>query len=411
MKRWSRVLIILLLISGSSGVAAEESELSRRGVDFARAYLSPNAYTYRPNRVATERAASTVAVTGHLLLEAYLVSRDERFLNAARIAADSVSAHGDQNGDGKIGWGRFWGTNSASPSMPGDGSNTTFAMGCELRRNRPYDDEMYDNGRIGHFLLDMHKVTGNQTYLDSTRRMLDDTMDQGSATPDGIGFYYFKTIGPCDRGWHVKNINMLMAVPVALMAERTGDQRYWRRLRAMMHVELAEIRRSAQGRPIPNLGYYAIHTMREKPQQGTYVARAQSTDPELAVTCNPKTASGESCTEHIGLEARAIDVIRRSLPNARDIGTASDLLTLMAGHELRDTELCSGPKMPSGRPRSQTYCAAYYCALRQLKGDYVRLCLERTAERRNFSPDLVLGIFWGRADRFPLKAPPIGTPR
>jgi hypothetical protein len=373
----------------------------------ARYGTAASSYTYQPQPRpdGSERAASTVAITGHILLEAHAAGGGAIYLDKARTAGDSLLAHPDMNGNGTTGWGRYWAKAAGSPSIPGDGSNTTFSIGCTLAPNKPYDDEMYDNARVGHFLLDLHLATKDPRYLAATRKMLDDTWNDGEATPEG-GFYYNKTVGACDRGWHVKNVNMLMAVPMALMAKITGERKYQDRIAAMMRAETIEVRREVNGRPAPNLGYYAVQTMREHPTQGTYVQRAQTTDTGTAIRCNPKTGSGDSCWKHLGLEARSIDLVNRILGHEH-LATMADVKTVMADVVGTDRALCGADKSPTGFPRNWSHCAAYYCALRRLDDGWSKLCLER-ALPQNLTPDIALGLFWGRPDRFSAVA---GQPR
>jgi hypothetical protein len=388
--------VVVLLSGRAAAQTTVETDISARALVYAERYLQPKFYTYQPQAASDERAASTVAVTAHILLEAWRVNAQATYLAAARVAGDSLIGNPDVKHTGKTGWGRFWDKDGGA-SMPGDGSNTSFAMGCPLARNKPYDDEMYDDARIGHFLLDLYLATKDQRYLDVTRKMLDDTWDIGEATPDG-GFFYYKTIGACDRGWHVKNVNMLMAVPVALMAKITGEHRYHDRLAAMMLAERMEVRRMINGQPAPNLGYYAVQTMREHPTQGTYVARAQTVDLNAPVRCNPKTGSGDSCWRHLGLEARSIDLVNRILGH-EELATADDVRIVMSDVVATDTALCGADKSPAGYARSWTHCAAYYCALRRLEAGWAQLCLDRTRPD-TMTPDLGLGLFWGRPDRW-----------
>ena len=400
-----RILILGFCVSlfASAEVCADDSapieaELVAAALASAGKYASDRkSYVYEPRADVSERAASTVAVTGHLLLEAFLAVHERQFLQKAKSAADSLVAQADMNRDGFVGWGRYWSKSEGTPSRPGDGSNTTFSIDCALERNKAYDDEMYDNARIGHFLLDLYDVTKDPRYLQSARRMVDDTWGIGEKDSNG-GFFYYKTAGMCDRGWHVKNVNMLMAIPIALLVRITGEAKYRKRLEAMMKAEQIEVRRTIDGRPAPNLGYYSVQTMRDHPTQGTYVSRAQTTDLTGAISCNPKTSSGESCTAHLGLEARAIDIVLRT--SGPDLATVSDIEILMAGHEARDGEMCTTPTTALGRPRSVTYCAAYYCALRHLEARYTGLCLARTRSLGALTPDVVLGLFWGRSGRF-----------
>lgn len=402
---FARIVIAAMLCSVGPATAQTPQTIERELMDLAigllGSYGHPASYTYVPHRDAKERAASAVAITGHVLLEGYLVTRDEKWLVKMRIAADSLLAAADLNGNGTTGWGRYWAKIDGAPSMPGDGSNTSFVMGCTLDRNKAYDDEFYDNARIGHFLLALHEVTGDRRYLDAVRRMIDDTWEFGERTASDDGFYYYKTIGACDRGWHVKNINMLMAVPMGMLAKATGEPKYRQRFEAMLRAETDELRRTtANGVAAPNLGYYAVDTMRRHPTQGTYVARAQTTDLGRAIACNPKTGAGESCTAHLGLEARAVDVAIRTT-GRYDLASESDIRLLMSGHEARDGDVCVGVGRASTTLRNGTYCAAYYCAFRRNTADYVRRCHERTVDRKWVTPDVMLGIFWGRADRFP----------
>jgi hypothetical protein len=188
---------------------------------------------------------------------------------------------------------------------------------------------------------------------------------------------------------------------MALLAKITGEKKYRERLEGMMKAQRSEIRRVVNGRPAPNLGYYAIQTMVEKPTQGTYVSRAQTTDLSTTISCNLKTGSGDSCTRHLGLEARSIDLVGRILGTGA-LGSTDDVKTIMSGALDRDEELCANEKTPLGLARSWTHCAAYYCALRRLDSRYQTLCEERV-EKATMTPDILLGIFWGRQDRFQQK--------
>lgn len=400
---WGLVATIVVVLSSlatdsATAESADETEakLRERALSGAAKYLRIS-NVYAPQAVSRERAASIVAVTSHVLLEAFLATNNQLYLDKAKKAADTIIRYPDMNQNGTYGWGRYWSKIEGSQSQPGDGSNTTFAIGCSLEKNKPYDDEMYDNARIGHFLLELYEVTRIPSYLEAVRRMIDDTWEVGERNRDG-GFFYFKTIGLCDRRWHVKNVNMLMAIPIALLARITGEPKYRERLKAMTRAELAEVRRMIDGKPAPNLGYYGVETMRDHPTQGTYVSRAQTTDLAGPISCNSKTGSGESCTAHLGLEARAIDIVLRT----SDLGllAVDDIKTIMAGHEARDDEMCARPTTALGRTRSITYCTAYYCALRHLEPRYLELCAERTKQFGASTPDIVLGLFWGRSDRF-----------
>lgn len=390
------ILILTDMAWATTISAVREDEYRKLALSQAKIYVRPALYIYAPHSDSKERAASTVAVSGHILLEAYLASGDKSWLDKARASGDSLIAHPDMNGDGAWGWGRYWPADPGRPSFDGKGGNTSFVMGCIAPRNKAYDDEIYDDARVGHFLLDLYLATSDRRYLAATQRMIDDTWHYGETTPGG-GFYYYKTIGACDRGWHVKNINMLMAVPMAQLAKVTGDAKYRLRLRAMLRAEAAELDRTVDGKPAPNFGYYAVQTMLRRPTQGTYVSRAQTTDLRGPIRCNDQTGSGLSCAQHIGLEARSIDLVDRILGD-KDAELRHEAQALMAELRRDDPALCGAEKTAKGYSRNWTACAAYYCALRRLSPDYNALCRERAA--KEIKPDTVLGLFWGRPDRF-----------
>lgn len=391
---------LLFVVSGSLSILHAtdvEPQLVARALEAVSRYDRPQFYNYRPRSDASEHAASTVAIIGNILLEGYRIRGTERWLEHARIAADTLISHSDMNADGKVGWGRFW--KLSGPSGDAIGGNTTFALDCTLPRNRAYDDELYDDARIAQFLLELYQSTDDARYLKSAQEVIENTWDVGEPTQGGAGFAYFKTIGPCDRGWHVKNINVLMAVSLAMLAKVTGDQRYWRRLEAVMMEERAQIRRTVDGRLAPNLGYLGVETMIKKPTKGGYVTRAQTKDLSTAIACNDATRTGESCTQHLGLEARSIDLVLR-LTRRADLGSTSDVEIVMEGHLSLDAKLCSSDRVPY-RSVNSTYCAAYQCALRRLRPEYANLCLKRTEDPASATPDVVLGLFWGRPGRFP----------
>lgn len=389
---------LLFVVFGSpSTLRATDAEqlLLTRALEAVGRYDRAKFYTYQPRFDASEQAASTVAIIGNVLLEGYRIRGTEIWLEHARIAAETLIAHSDMNGDGKVGWGRFW--KLSGPSGDAIGGNTSFALDCTLPRNKAYDDELYDDARIAQFLLELHQTTDDVRYLKTAQEVIDNTWEVGEATQNGAGFAYFKTIGACDRGWHVKNINVLMAVPLAILAKVTGDHKYWKRLEAVMLEERSQIRRTVDGRLAPNLGYVSVETMMKKLTQGGYVARAQTTDLSNAVSCNMTTRTGESCTQHLGLEARSIDLVLR-LTGRPDLGSTSDVEVVMEGHLSLDAKLCSSDRVPY-KSANPTYCAAYQCALRRLRPEYADICLRRTEDRTAATPDVVLGLFWGSPRR------------
>jgi hypothetical protein len=376
---------------GKAQAADREAAYRADALKAAAAYDRPASYTYAPRHDPSEVAASTVATNAFILLEAYRADGASHWLDHARIAGDTLIAHGDMNGDGKVGWGRYW--KLSGPSGDDRGGNTTFASGCTLARNQAYDDELYDDARITQFLIELYRTTKDPRYLAAAKAAIDATWGQGESEAAGRGFAYYKTIGPCDRGWLVKNVNMLMAVPIASLATITGEGKYRERAEKMLWLEHAELNRTANGRPAPNLGYYDTETMASHPKQ-IYVRSAQTTDRDQPIVCNMATGSGESCVEHLGLEARSLALTERSL--GRDASSyRSDVLTLMRAADTHDAELCASERTKLGHARNETSCVAYNCMFRRLDVHFDDLCYSRVTAWGAKSEDTILGLFWG----------------
>jgi hypothetical protein len=379
-RRIAILALATLFLAGASHAIDREDDLARRAINAAARLAGRNLALYEPSRSPKERAASTVAVNGHVMLEAYRSGGGLSFLHAARQAGDSLIAHADMNGDGQTGWGRYW------KSDLGDGGNTAFDTGCALELNRAYDDELYDIARIAHFLIALAATTEEERYLATARAAIDATWEDGEATLGGAGFAYFKTEGACDKGWQVKNINMLMAVPIALLARATGEAKYEERARQMLAAERAEIEAG-------NLGYHARETAKERAgAPGKYIERAQI-EKDGGIVCNPETGAGDSCAYHLGLEARSLALAGLALGEPKETWRG-DVMKIMSGLEARDADLCLGEVNAKGRAPNLTACAAYYCVFRYFEPRFDERCLTRTAAPAPLSQDTLLGIFW-----------------
>lgn len=396
MYRLSLAMLLALIIGGANAGAdpLREAEYAALALKAAKSYLPDRYVKYKPHHNPHEVAASTVAINAHVLLEAYLVEKSDHWLKQAQVAADSLLTHSDVNGDGKIGWGRYW----ALPGPSGDkaGGNTPFILGCPYLRNSPYDDELYDDARIGHFLVALYDVTKEPKYLDAVRQMVEDTWALGEETLGGRGFAYFKTSGACDRGWHVKNINLLMAIPLAYLARETREDRYQRRAEQIVADYRSQLERRVNGSPAPNLGYYAVETaVAQAGALGSYVERAQVQAPDGSIQCNMNNSSGESCVAHLGLEARSLAVAETYLGRPADHYRPL-VRVLLTAMERTDVERCTSERTALGRPRNSTACAAYYCFFRSLESRFDDYCYSRIGEWGLRRQDIILGLFWGR---------------
>jgi hypothetical protein len=192
----------------------------------------------------------------------------------------------------------------------------------------------------------------------------------------------------------VKNINMLMAVPVALLAKATAQDRYRRRAEQLIAAEMEELDRTVAGKPAPNLGYYSVDTVRMKGEQGHYVAVAQTPGLAKAISCNNRTLSGQSCTDHLGIEARGLAMAEQKLGRPSQ-SYSKYVLQIMGAYEARDAAMCSGEHTSLGTTRSYTACVAYYCALRKVSPRFNDRCFSRVSAWGVNSQDAVLGLFWG----------------
>lgn len=373
-----------------------EAYLKAIALSAARSYLRPELHIYSPRRDGKERAASTIAVQAHILLEAWKVNGDPQYLAAARAAGDSLLRHADMSGDGKLGWGRYW--NIKSGSGDGAGGNTPFYRGCSLARDKAYEDETYDNGRILQFLLPLYSATRSDAYLAAAIRVVEDTWSNGARTLGGRGFVYNKTGGPCSAGWGIKNINVLMLTPMAELAAITGRKRYRDRASQLLAAAEFEVFRTVDGQPAPNLGYYTSRVQRERPVQGKYVELAQLTTPSGAIVCNLRTSTGRSCALHLGIEARGLYLAQRTL--GRDRSTQKRTVDIiMAGWEPWDSKLCSQTTDNGKRLTYHTGCTAYYCYLRQFRPQWQAMCVERTKQYGARSQDHLLALFTGVPQR------------
>ena len=337
---------------------------------------------YDPRGAPGELAAASVAVNGMVLLEAYRFDHQAHWIERATAAAESLIAHADMNHDGKSGWGRYWSRDGSSA-----GGAAAFSRGCKMRPNAAYDDEMYDDARVLHFLLEMYRTTKVDRYLAAAKAAIDDTWDDGETTFAGRGFAYFKTSGECDRGWHVKNINALMALPLAILAGSASDPRYRRRAEQLVFGELAEVGRPEDGTPA-NLGYFARDMTSAKADRGKYVSAAQVVLAGGEVVCNPQTRAGESCRKHLGVEARSLYLAMTELSaptRERDLAVAK--LTDAYG---RGNACAAGASDEDRRG-----CIAYLCAVRAITPAYRQTCGDLVGARPVLSQESILGVLWG----------------
>lgn len=360
--RFSLIVVMLSVFLGSSGPALAAEPLTSAEVnaiektietyrgksgtrdEYGNAIKVP-ASIYRPSHNPSERTASIVARAGMLFLEAATYWRDQRpdyaatLIQDARRAADSLIAEfrdadgrlvraWDMDGDGKAGYGRFFSSSygyakGKANSRVVDGGYTYFADGA-CQRNRAYQTDLFDTALVMEFLGDLAKSLiassapedkkAGEIYAKFAKRIADDTWTNGEAFANGKYFYYWRTTGACERGWDIKNVNLMMVEPLLTIARLSGERRYEDRARIVWETERWEL---GQDGSSPNFGYYGKRTIEAakrdpKSLKFKQVRGTQSLEPgsDGAIHCNPKS---RTCGGHLLREAYNVYEISRLL--------------------------------------------------------------------------------------------------
>lgn len=197
------------------------------------------------------RSAAALASNGYLFIEAFHQLsglpefQDEKkvFLDAIEKSANEILKYLDENGDGRIGWGRVWFKGKDGlllhTSVPAQnmyfGGYTYFPRAdaggrptCE--ESLPLKEEAFDHAHNVIFLLETFLVTRDmdlaKRIIATVGKSFDDTFSEGGNHEQlgSKGWYYWKQTGKrrrfdmekCEVGREIKNTNLRMGV--ALLA-------------------------------------------------------------------------------------------------------------------------------------------------------------------------------------------------
>ena len=200
------------------------------------------------------RTAASLASHGYLFIEAFhqlskiadFQAEQDVLLNAIEKTAKAILDNPDENGDGRLGWGRVWFKGKEGlllhTSLPAQnmyfGGYTYFPRAnsvghatCE--KSLPLKEEAFDHAHNTVFLLEAFLVTRDKALakriLQIVGKSFDDTFDEGGAHTqlEAQGWYYWKSLGKqrqtnqeeCEVGREIKNTNLRMGLALLAYAE------------------------------------------------------------------------------------------------------------------------------------------------------------------------------------------------
>lgn len=200
------------------------------------------------------RTASSLASHGYLFIEAFhqlsnladFQREQEVLLNAIEKTAKAILDNSDEDGDGRLGWGRIWFKGKDGlllhTILPAQnmyfGGYTYFPRANSLgqatcEKSLPLKEEAFDHAHNTIFLLEAYLVTRDRSLakriLDVVGKSFDDTFDEGGAHRQlgAQGWYYWKSLGKqrhanqveCEVGREIKNTNLRMGLALLAFAE------------------------------------------------------------------------------------------------------------------------------------------------------------------------------------------------
>lgn len=215
----------------------------------------------RIKKTMRNQSASSLASNGYLFIEAYhqlqnisiFDSEEEQFLQAIEKSASEILKYSDENGDGRLGWGRVWFKGRDGLLLHSSDARNSMLFGGYTyfpRSDRqgkpicqkafPLTEETFDEAHVTLFLLEAYFITRNQELatqiLATVGRSFDDTFDVGATSSGykGDGWVYWKQLRQsdpdglpkCEVGRVVKNTNLRMATALlafSLILEHNQD--------------------------------------------------------------------------------------------------------------------------------------------------------------------------------------------
>jgi hypothetical protein len=295
--KMSSILVLWVLgqfapsLANAEPLTADRAATIRRTIESYRGTMGTQtrkrveASLYMPSRDPAERSASIVARAGALFLEGAKHEKDidpeyaVGLIQSARRSADSLMTGNsippwDMDEDSLAGFGRIFPSAKSTGETSArvvDGGYTYYWDGS-CQRDRAYQTDLFETAIVMGFIADLASILRKseggaaERYIAFARRLADDTWSNGEAFGEGRYFYYWRTTGECERGWDIKNINLMLAIPLLTIADLTGDRRYRDRAQTLWNTELWEL---GQDGSAQNYGYYGKRTVEAARRAGS----------------------------------------------------------------------------------------------------------------------------------------------
>jgi hypothetical protein len=295
----------------------------------------------------TDRAQACPA-----LVNAYRLSGEAKYLEAARRTADFIVAH------------------PAKGEPAGWGPKLDKGYGFCPDRDDYTGKDLWDTTRALDCLLAYAAAAKDRPgYVALTRKVVD-----GWPSGERQGMRFFsKNAEPCARRY-VKNTNIAMGEVLFRLARSTGEPRYQKWAEQTLAAERWEI--LTRG----NFGYHGamIYEAPDDPQNKLALSEERpkvETDASGHRVCR-SARPDPSCWNHLGFEAYAL----RQVQQASGVDQSQPIAQIMATY--RTSPLGDAQRFDWGSDASPTHVTAYNCYLRDSADPrYRKECLRALAHR------------------------------
>jgi hypothetical protein len=154
-----------------------------------------------------------------------------------------MMSNADLNHDGVLGWGLPANYDSKQSQCPVPGTWDAFS---DNTCNPLYTEYMFQTGLVLDCLGQVYEITRNTQYIDFVKKVIDQTWNLGTSNIANCSdcFHYWYSYNKNDDDRFVRNTNIEMAVPLALLAKYSTDPadqtKYRTRLEQVLRFERSE---------------------------------------------------------------------------------------------------------------------------------------------------------------------------